>query len=97
MAQLGTKTNPAGVSATPSVGDRTPVPTSQAFSERHYSVGEIAAMWGVSTDVVRRLFQREPGVLVLGGQKTGKRRYATLRIPESVARRVHQKLSVVSV
>jgi hypothetical protein len=73
-----------------------PVPTPCAFSERHYAVGEIAALWNLSSDAVRKLFQDEPGVLVLGGQgPTHRRRYTTLRIPESVLQRVHRRMTKV--
>ena len=64
------------------------------FQERHYTVAEIAKLWSLRADVVRRLFEREPGVLVIGDDAPrGKRRYATLRIPQSVAERVHRRLS----
>ncbi len=55
--------------------------------ERHYSVNEIAKLWSLSPDSVRRLFRRERGVLVIGN------RYVTLRIPESGLERVHRRLS----
>jgi uncharacterized protein involved in type VI secretion and phage assembly len=72
------------------------LPTVAPFTERHYSVPEVAAMWNLSPDAIRRIFQGEPGVLVLGGsESTRKRRYTTLRIPESVLVRVHRKLAVV--
>jgi hypothetical protein len=62
--------------------------------ERHYAVVEIAAMWKLSRDKVRDLFQDEPGVLVIGQQSSRrKRRYVTLRIPRSVVERVHARLS----
>src|SRR5258708_1952920 len=54
--------------------------------ERHYSVTEVARLWNLSRDSVRRIFRREPGVLVIGD------RYITLRIPESVLQRVHRRL-----
>jgi hypothetical protein len=64
------------------------------FEERHYTVGDIADLWSLSPDVVRKLFQREPDVLVICDQAPkGKRRYMTLRIPQSVAERVHRRLS----
>lgn len=69
------------------------MPDSHA-SERHFSVKEIAALWGLSEDAARRLFEKESGVLVLSNSKPGKRRYRTFRIPESVAQRVHRKLSL---
>lgn len=65
-----------------------------AFQERHYAVSEIAEIWNLSRDVVRKIFEGEPGVLVMGGDRTrSKRGYRTLRIPESVMERVHRKLS----
>jgi hypothetical protein len=63
-------------------------------TERHYAVGEIAEMWNLSVDKVRDLFAREPGVLVIGEEHPRrKRRYTTLRIPQSVVERVHLRLS----
>ena len=43
---------------------------------------------------VRELFKSEPGVLVIGNTKTTRYRkaYTTLRIPASVAERVHRRL-----
>lgn len=77
---------------------RTPKPVPEAstgaHSERHYSVGRLAALWDVSPDTIRRLFRNEPGVIVIANQAAHKRRYSTLRIPESVARRVHRKMSL---
>jgi len=69
--------------------------TSSATLERHFSVAEVAAMWNLSKDTVRRMFQDEPGVLVLGGRSSRrKRRYTTLRIPQSVLERVHRQYSL---
>jgi hypothetical protein len=64
------------------------------FAERHYSVAEIAALWNLSADKVRRLFELELGVLVLGdaAPRYGRRRHRTLRIPESVAERVYRRM-----
>jgi hypothetical protein len=41
--------------------------------ERHYSVAELAALWGMSDDFVRRLFVHEPGVVVFFKYRPGKR------------------------
>ncbi len=61
--------------------------------ERHYSVNEVASMWHVSDDTVRRLFRDEPGVLKFGGGESRfKRGYEVLRLPESVVLRVHEKM-----
>ena len=67
-----------------------------SFAQRHYSPAEIAAVWSLSQDKVRDLFQHEPGVVVIGEKaRLGRRAYTTLRIPESVAARVHRRLSNV--
>lgn len=63
--------------------------------ERHYRARELAEIWSLDESTVRRLFQDEPGVLKIGrsGHRDGKRDYTSLRIPESVAVRVHQERS----
>jgi hypothetical protein len=62
--------------------------------EKHYSPDELASLWGISVDSIRRLFRDEPGVLKMGDKDPKhKRQYLTLRIPESVAVRVHTRLS----
>lgn len=64
--------------------------------ERHFTVDEVATMWKLSKDSVRRLFRNEAGVLSLSlRQRKGKRHYATLRIPQSVLERVHKRCSLV--
>lgn len=56
-------------------------------------MAEVSDLWSLSPDVVRKLFEREPGVLVIGDHRSsGKRRYTTLRIPRSVVERVHRRL-----
>jgi hypothetical protein len=68
----------------------------QTFAARHYTVAEVAELWSISEDMARRLFEREPGVLVLSdGAARHKRRYRTLRIPEPVLERVHKRRSQV--
>jgi hypothetical protein len=60
--------------------------------EQHFSVAEVAERWNLSEDTVRRLFENEPGVLVIEPPRGrfSRRRYRTLRIPESVMERVHR-------
>jgi transcriptional regulator GlxA family with amidase domain len=60
--------------------------------EQHYSVDELATAWGMSDDFVRRLFQHEPDVVVFFKYRPGKRTYRVLRIPRSVADRVHRRM-----
>ena len=61
---------------------------------RHFSPLEIAELWGLSVDCIRKMFENEPGVLVIGERSPRrKRRYVTLRIPQTVLERVHSRLS----
>ena len=67
--------------------------------EAHYSAAQIAEAWGISVDTVRRLFEGEPGVLVIEPPQrrfARRRRYRTLRIPVSVVERVHRRMSMVN-
>jgi len=59
----------------------------------HYSVQQVAEEWGVDAETVRRTFIDEDGVLILGDQerRDGKRAYLTIRIPESVLKRVYSE------
>jgi hypothetical protein len=67
----------------------------RVFEERHYTVAEVAALWNLSVDAVRKLFRNEPGVLVLGRNKRrGTRGYMTLRIPQSVLERVYRQITL---
>jgi hypothetical protein len=61
--------------------------------ERHYAPDELGKIWGLSADTVRRLFECEAGVLMIEHDKGKTRRYRTFRIPESVALRVHRRMS----
>jgi len=67
------------------------------YAARHYAVAEIAGMWNLSDDAVRKISEKEPGVLAIGDSRptVRKRRYTTLRIPEDVLARVHRRLSKV--
>jgi hypothetical protein len=61
--------------------------------ERHYSIIEIALIWGLSQQTITKFFMDEPGVLKHGNPPSRKRRtYTTLRVPESVMIRVHTRL-----
>ena len=61
--------------------------------ERHYTVAEIAALWELSEDCIRAIFRHAPGVLKLARpERRNKRGYTSLRIPESVLQRTHERL-----
>jgi hypothetical protein len=72
--------------------------TPAAPLEPHYTLAQVAEAWGVSTDTVRRMFEGEAGVLVIepAPGRYSRRRYRTLRIPASVAERVHRRMTVVN-
>lgn len=62
--------------------------------ERHYKIGQIAKLWNLGYHQVQDKFINEPGVLKEVSDGTlKKRRYTTLRVPESVMKRVHQRIS----
>lgn len=70
--------------------DGTPAPV----NEHHYSPSELAESWGVSVETIRCIFREEPGVLKIARPATKtKRGYMTLRIPQSVAERVHRRMA----
>lgn len=57
-------------------------------TERHYSPQEVAVLWGLHPQSVRRIFRDRPGVMVLGSRKR-----IIVRIPESVLSAVHDERS----
>jgi len=60
--------------------------------ERHYSVSEVAELWGISPDLVRDVFQDEPDVVKINSPTNHrKRKYTTIRVPLSVMKRVHAR------
>jgi len=60
----------------------------------HYSVQELATLWGLGVDKIRELFENEPGVIKLQKPpRKGRRVYTTLRIPENIAERVQRRNS----
>jgi hypothetical protein len=63
--------------------------TSDYTFEPHYGIGKLAELWGVSYDTVRREVMQEDDVLKVSGP-SGKTSY---RVPESVARRIHTRLT----
>src|ERR1035441_9954640 len=65
------------------------------WTESHYSVEELATMWGLSNDTITRIFENEPGVFDAsrnphGRKERRKRRHRKLMIPESVVIRVYR-------
>jgi hypothetical protein len=70
--------------------------TNLVVDEKHFSPADLAKAWGISAETVRQIFREEPGVLRLGSDGSQHTRsYVTLRIPQSVAVRVHARLSAL--
>jgi hypothetical protein len=68
-------------------------PANSRLFERHFSPAELAELWSLSEDTVRRIFEREPDVLIFQNpERNTARRRRTLRIPQSVAERVYCRL-----
>lgn len=62
------------------------------ITETHYTPLQLGKAWGLSDDTIREMFKNEPGVLCIGTNGSRRRRkYITMRIPESVAVRVHTR------
>lgn len=60
--------------------------------EQHYTPKQLAELWGFSVDTIRTLFESESCVLIIKRpERMHKRVYTTMKIPASVAARVHAK------
>lgn len=65
--------------------------------ERHYRYKELKPIMGLSERSLRRLFDGEPGVVVMPHEICRKKRkYETVMIPESVVKRVLCRLTRVA-
>ena len=63
-----------------------------SLTEQHFKPKQLAQLWGFSVDTIRTWFESEPGILTENRPETmHKRRYMSMRIPESVARRVYER------
>jgi hypothetical protein len=74
------------------------VGTTALYEEKHYSPTELSALWSLSAASIRLLFEHEQGVIRLGlpSRRSGrglKRSYYSIRIPASVAQRVHKRIT----
>ena len=65
---------------------------------KHYTLTQVMEMWGWSRSKLPEVFRDEPGVLQshIRTLRPRKRQNVTLRIPESVLLRVHERLKVGS-
>lgn len=69
-------------------------PATHPAFERHYTVVQLAKLWGFGETAIRALAANYPGVLKFNGNRaSGKKCYIRMRIPESVAIRMHEQLT----
>ena len=61
------------------------------FAEKHYRIGELAELWGLGRETIRKMLIDEPGVVKI--RLGRKKAHTTYSVPHSVARRIHNKLS----
>jgi predicted transcriptional regulator len=60
-----------------------------------YTVGDIAAMTGLSRQTITRVFEGEPGVIIIERcEQVHRRGYRSIRIPNYVYQRVIQRYTV---
>jgi hypothetical protein len=60
--------------------------------EKHYRIGELARLWGLGRETVRKLVKDDPGVIKI---RMGRKRVHTIySVPESAARRIHTSLLI---
>jgi hypothetical protein len=58
-----------------------------------FTVGEVSNLIRLSPQTIRRLFENEPGIIILSRpERLHKRRYRVIRIPRNVYQRVIGKL-----
>ena len=58
--------------------------------ERHYRIGELASIWGIGRETVRKLVKDDPNVIKIRMGRN--KRHTTYSVPESAARRIHTRL-----
>ena len=58
--------------------------------EEHYRIGDLARLWGLGRETVRKLVKDDPGVIKI---RMGRRKAHTLySVPKSAAQRIHMRL-----
>lgn len=61
------------------------------FTEKHYRIEELAKLWRLGRETIRNLLIDEPGVVKI--RLGRKKAHTTYSVPDSVARRIHNRLS----
>jgi hypothetical protein len=58
--------------------------------ERHYRISDLARLWSLGRETVRKLVKDDPGVIKI---RMGRKKAHTIySVPESAARRIHTRL-----
>ncbi len=66
------------------------LPAENAAFERHYRISDLAALWGLGRETIRKLVKDDPEVIKI---RMGRKRAHTIySVPESAARRIHTRL-----
>jgi hypothetical protein len=65
-----------------------------SFAEKHYRVSDLAELWGLGRETVRKLVKDDPVVIKI--RQGRKKTHTTYSIPESAARRIHTRLLSVA-
>jgi hypothetical protein len=60
------------------------------FDEAHYRIADVVTLWGFGRETVRQLIKDEPGVLKFALGPKGA--HSTYSVPDSVLKRVHNRL-----
>lgn len=70
--------------------DYLPDPLNIGAFEKHFRIGELAHIWGLGRETVRKLVKDEPGVIKI---RLGRKKAHTVySVPESTAQRIHTRL-----
>jgi hypothetical protein len=66
------------------------MPAENTTFEKHYRVGELAELWSLGRETVRKLVKDDPGVIKI--RQGHKKSHTTYSVPESAAQRIHTRL-----
>ena len=66
------------------------MPIDSTTFERPYRVGELAKLWSLGRETVRKLVRDDPGVIKI--QMGRKNAHTVYSVPESAAQRIHTGL-----
>jgi len=58
--------------------------------EKHYRIGDLARLWALGRETVRKLVKDDPGVIKV--RQGRKKAHTTYSVPESAAKRIHTRL-----